>query len=55
MKIKANKIKEPRNKFAVLYVRGLGVWVTYVIIVTVFTKNKHKIKKDFLNIEKSYF
>lgn len=40
MKIKANKIKEPRNKFAVLYVRGLGVWVTYTIMITSFKKNK---------------
>ena len=29
------------------YVRGLGVWVTYTIMITNRTKNKHSKKRNF--------
>ena|GEM_PF-4253666 len=47
---KQDNNKEPRNNSAVLYVRGLGVWVTYVIIVTHLRKNKHKKSKNLFKI-----
>lgn len=36
------------------YVRGLGVWVTYIIKVTTFTKNITRKLKNFLFFKISF-